>query len=125
MTITDVEVLKEIKRVRSFDLEESIATYPEDERDGRSDIQFLADEASYILSCYEEDGHTFHEDLQESRTILRRTKNGKVIPLWASTLKPVYDKHRIQSARDIINEYTRLKSCMKRLNSKGIYGRWA
>lgn len=124
MNITDSEVLKELKRVRSWELQEDIAEYPENERDGRSDMKFLADECSYILSKFQEDGYSLCEDLQEAREILRETKNGKVIPLWKSTLKPVYDKHRIQQCRDTINEYNRLKSLMKRLNAKGYYGMW-
>ena len=124
MKITDKQVLKELKRVRSFELDESIENYPDDERDGRSDEQVLADELSWILSNFTEDGHVLCEDLTESKRILRETKNGKVVPLWQSTLKPVYSKSRIQSCRDCVNEYNRLKNCMKRLNAKGIFGKW-
>lgn len=124
MNITDPEALKELKRVRSWNLQEDVAEYPENEREGRSDMQFLTDECSYILSNFQEDGHALCEDLQEAREILRKTKNGKQVPLWQSTLKPVWDKHRIESARDTVNEYNRLKSLMKRLNDKGFYGKW-
>ena len=124
MKITDKDAVKELNRARSGELWDSLDSYPEDERDGRSDMQMVADECSYILSNFQEDGHVLCEDLQEAREILRKTKNGRVIPLWQSTLKPVYDKHRIQRARDTINEYNRLKSLMKRLNDKGIYGKW-
>ena len=124
MTITDKEALKELKKVRSGELEMSVDGYPEDERDGRTDMQVIADELSWILSNFNEDGHTLHDDLQEAREILRETKNGKVIPLWKSTLKPMYTQSRIQCCRDTINEYNRLKNLMKRLNAKGIYGKW-
>ena len=102
----------------------SLDGYPEDERDGRSDMQMLADELSYILSNYTEDGHTLCEDLKESREILRETKNGKVIPLWQSTLKPVYSKSRIECARSTINEYNRLKSLFKRVHARGLVGKF-
>ena len=124
MNITDKNVLKELKRVKSFDLEESILTYPDNERDGRTDIQVLADECSYILSNYNEDGHVYNDELVKSKEIIKETKNGKEMPLWASTLKPVYRQTDIQNARDLINEHKRLKACMKRLNQQGIYGRW-
>lgn len=124
MKITDEQVLKELKRVRSFELDESVENYPDDERDGRTDEQVVADELSYILSNFNEDGHVLCEALTEARHILRETKNGKVIPLWQSTLKPVYSKSRIESCRDCINEYNRLRNFMKRLNAKGITGRW-
>lgn len=124
MIITDAEVLKELKRVRSGELEDSLFDYPDEERDGRSDMQCLADELSWILSNYKESGHSLCEDLQESREILRETKNGKVIPLWASTLKPMYSPSRIQACRDTINEYKRLLSLLKRIHEKGFRGKW-
>lgn len=124
MKITDEYVIKELNRVRSFDLEESIETYPEDERDDRSDLQILADETSWILSNYEEDGHVLCDSLEESKEILRETKNGKVIPLWASTLKPKWRQSDIQMSRDIINEHRRLKNLMKRINALNVWGKW-
>ena len=124
MRLTDKEALKEIKMARSGELEMAIDEYPDDERDGRSDMQMLADELSYILSCYTEDGHVLSDDLNRAREILRETKNGKVIPLWKESLKPIYRPHDIQIARDTINEHRRLVSCMKRLNAKGYYGKW-
>ena len=124
MKITDKQVLKELKRVRSCELDMSLETYPEDEREGRSDAQVVADEISYILSCFDEDGHVLCDDLEESRRILRETKNGKVSPLWTQSLTPMYSKSRIESCRDCINEYNRLKNYMKRLNAQGIRGYW-
>lgn len=124
MKITDKYVIKELNRVRSFDLEESIETYPEDERDDRSDLQVLADETSWLLSNYEEDGHVLCDLLEESKEILRETKNGKVIPLWASTLQPKWRQRDIQMSRDIINEHRRLKNLMKRLNALNVWGKW-
>lgn len=124
MTITDKEVLKELDRVRSYDLREDLNTYPEDERDGRSDMQMLADEVSYILSCYSEEGHCLGDGLRESKEILRETKNGKVIPLWKETLTPMYRESQIQMSRKIINEHRRLQNLYKRLNDKGFNGKW-
>ena len=124
MKITDTEVLKELNRVKSFDLDEDLETYPEDERDGRTDLQMLADEVSYILSCYQEDGHVLCESLEESKEILRRTKNGKVILCWKGTLTPVYRESQIQTSKDIINEHRRLQNLYKRLQARGLCGKW-
>lgn len=124
MKITDSAVLKELKRVRSFELEESIASYPDNERDGRSDMQVLADECSWILSNYAEDGHVLHDDLEEAKEIIRKTKNGKVMVLWKDSLKPVWSKSRIETARASINEFKRLQNLLKRLNANGYHGQW-
>lgn len=124
MKITDTEVLKELNRVNSFDLDEDLETYPEDERDGRTDLQMLADEVSYILNCYQEDGHFLCESLEESKEILRITKNGKVIPLCKSTLKPAYRESQIRTSKDIINEHRRLQNLYKRLQARNLRGKW-
>lgn len=124
MKITDKQVLKELKRVRSCELDMLLETYPEDEIEGRTDAQIVADELSYIISCFNEDGHVLCDDLEESRRILKETKNGKVIPLWTQTLTPMYSKSRIETCRDCVNEYNRLKNYMKRLNAQGIRGYW-
>ena len=124
MNITDKNVLRELKIVNSYELDESIESYPEDERDGLSDMQILADEVSWRLSLYTEGGTSTGEDYEEAKEILNETKYGKVIPLNPRTLKPKYSPSRIQSAKNSVNEYRRLCSCMERLNKKGFYGKW-
>jgi len=126
MKITDERVIKMLKGVRSYYLEESVAEYPENERDGRTDLEFFADELSYHVSCYMEDGHVWKEDLDESRRKLRETKNGKVIPLSKRTLTPLegYYPSDIQIARDTINEFNRLLRLLKKLQKMGVYGYW-
>lgn len=124
MTITDNEVKKILKRVRLYEVEESLESYPENERDGRCDMQMLADEASYILSLYTE-GDTIHsDDLAWAREVLRETNHGKFIPLRLSTLKPKYRPSDIDNAKNTVNEYARLQRLVKRLEAKGYYGRW-
>ena len=124
MNITDKTVLSELKRIRCCELNESIDGYPEDERDGRSDMQVFADELSWILSNYAESGHSLNDDLEQSKEILRETKNGKVMPLWKESLTPVYRQSQIQSARNTINEHMRLQNALKRLHEKGIRGQY-
>lgn len=124
MIITDKNVKKWLKAIRSEPLYKTIESYPENEREGRSDIQFFADELSYAISCYEEDGHVWHDDLEECKEILRRTKNGKVIPVYTRTLKPIYRPHDIEIAKSVVNEYRRMIYRYKKLNDAGIYGKW-
>lgn len=123
MNITNKDALRELKIVKCYELDESIESYPEDERDGRSDMQILADEVSWRLSLYGEDTCT-GGDYEEAKEILNETKYGKVIPLNPHTLKPKYTPSRIQSAKDSVNEHRRLRACMDRLNKKGYYGKW-
>ena len=118
MKFTDKEALQELNRARSPELWDYIEEYPEEERDNKTDLQVLYEECDYIVSCFEEDGHIFCEDLEASKEILKETKNGKVTPYYINTLQPKYRPHQIEQARNTINEYRRLKALLKRLKSK-------
>ena len=111
--ITDAKAKGILKRARCYDLEYNIETYPEDERDGKTDLDIVRDELDYLVELYEEDGTLLSEDLDLSREILRETKNGKTIPIYvyADGLKfvPKYSKWQIENARSTVNEYRRLK----------------
>mgnify|MGYP003462691664 CR=1 FL=1 len=126
MKIKDKQVLKWLKSIGCLELDERIADYPEDERDGRSDVQFFADELSYALDNYNEEGHCWNEDLEQSRELLRKTKNGKCIPLDPKTLRPKYGYRPsdIASAKNTVNEYRRMVYRYDQLKKAGIYGRW-
>lgn len=121
MKITDKDVLRQLKIVRCSDLEESIRTFPEDEVEGKSNMQILKEEVDYLLSLYNEGGTIHSEDLEQAREIIRETKNGKVIPCY-NTVPPTpkYTVTRLElevgKAKNTINEYNRLRSLQKRLN---------
>lgn len=127
MKITDKNVKKWLKAISCEELEEMLETYPEDEIDGRSEIELFTDELSYAISCYEESGHCWNEDLEQSRELLRETKNGKVIPLDPRTLRPKYGykPNDIDAAKRTVNEYRRMKYRYKKLREAGYYGQWA
>ena len=126
MKFTDKNAIKMLKKLNVFDVEDDIDFYPEDERDGRSDMQMLADEAGYVLSCYEEDGHAYHDALEEAREKLYETQYGKVIPLDVRTLKPKhgYWEYDIQNAKDYVNGYRRLQRLVEKLKKMGYYSKW-
>ena len=126
MKITDQNVKKWLKAIACEELYEMVDNYPDDEREDRSDVQFFADELSYCISNYNEDGHCWHDDLEESRRILRETKNGKVIPLDPRTLKPKrgYWPSDIACCKSTVNEYRRMVYRYDQLRKAGIYGRW-
>lgn len=109
MKLTDKEAKKILKRANCYDLEYNIETYPEDERDGKTDLEILRDELDYLVDLYDDDGNIYSEDLEIAREILRETKNGKVMPCYGDTLIPKYYKSQVSSARRTVNEYRRLK----------------
>ena len=126
MKLTDQKAINIYKRLKSSDLLESIDEYPEDERDGRNDLQFLADEISYFRHTFETDGYSLNTELVDSKALLSKTKNGVVIPLNPKTLKIKrgYYPFDIEHARNVIAEYKQIKYYEKRLNSLGYFGQW-
>lgn len=126
MTLTDQKAIKIYNRLKLSDLLESIDEYPEDERDGRNDLQVLADEISYFRYMFETDGYSLNTELVNSKKLLRETRNGIAIPLNPKTLKIKrgYYPFDIEHARNVIFEYKQIKYYEKRLNSLGYFGQW-
>lgn len=124
MEFTDKTAIKLLKKLNSWDLWDMVCEYPESERDDRSDMQMLADEAGYLLSLFEENGTAHYDDLKECRYILNRTKYGKSMPLYFPSMKPMYKPSDIQVAKDVVNEYKRLKRFVKRMEERGYYSKW-
>jgi hypothetical protein len=117
MKLTDERIIKMIRKANISMLEDDIRSYPDAERDGRTDAEFARDEAEYFIECYEEDGHSWNEDLSEARYILRRTDYGKRIPISVETFRPLpqFTPQKIAEAKATVNEYGRLKRLHKRL----------
>ena len=128
MIIQDKDVKRWLKIANCTELTESMETFPENERDGKSDLQILADEVSYRLSLYTEGGTCTGEEYEEAVQLLKEVRGGK-IPCW-NTIPPtpkytsIQLEIKINDAKAVVNEYSRLKSLMRRLNERGYYGRW-
>ena len=120
MKLTDPEAIKALKKVRICELDDMIADYPDDERDGRSDWDMIANEAGWLLELFLE-GETSHsDDLQDARKLLSRTRYGKSIPLDPRTLKPKIKPYQIQQAKYTVNEYNRLVRFVAKLRKMGL-----
>ena len=116
MKLTDKEAKRQLKIAKSTELDERVFTFPENERDGKSDIEILRDEAEYLLELFEEGGTIFSDDLEYARDILRETKNGKEFPMLPDgRIHPSYTPMKVQNAKEIINEYRRIKNLVARL----------
>ncbi len=124
MKITDPNAFAQLRTVRNSELEEMLAGFPEEERDDRSDMQILADEAGYLYSRYSEEGTSHRAELAEARKVLRETKNGTVMPLLLPFLTPEYSDIQIQEHKATVNEHRRLGNLIKRLEKAGYYSQW-
>lgn len=122
MEIKDKEALRQLKIVKSYELEDMVVNYPEDEREGQTDLQILYGEVDYLLDKYESDETVQNAELKEARRILRQIRNGTPCEFNFRTgqLTPIYSNVRIQEARDRVNEYNRIVNLRKRLRAMGI-----
>lgn len=80
MKITDRKLKALVSRIKCAELKTSILSFPEAERDGKTDKQIIIDEVDYFKELFEEEGNMFNDDLERSRALLRETKNGKEFP---------------------------------------------
>ncbi len=117
MNITDQNTKRILKKLRSYELEDRISDYPEEERDGRSDMEMLESELDWYIDNLEDDGCSSHEALEEAKEILRKSRHGKEIPPNIYTGKPMWRENDIQEAKNIVNEYNRLKRLQKKLRT--------
>lgn len=126
MNFTDTTVKRIYNNLKCAELRDSLDSYPEDERNGREDLQILAEEINYYRSCYEEDGHALNYSLLEAKELLKETRNGKCIPIDKVTLKPKrgYAPYDIESAKYVVAEYKQLQYYEKQLKEKGYRGNW-
>ncbi len=127
MIIQDKNVKRWLKIANCMELTESMETFPENERDGKSDLQILADEVSYRLSLYTEEGTCTGEEYKEAVQFLKEVRGGK-IPCWNTIpptpkYTPIQLQNRTREAKAVVNEYKRLVSLMSRLNEHGYHVR--
>ena len=118
MTITDKIALDLLRRADSAELSEKVASYPDDEIDGKTDLDIVIDEVEYLIWMYEEDDTIQYQNLSYSKDVLRDTDNGRVMPLDVETLSPRYSHNEIVDAKETVAEYNRLKTIMKEWYAK-------
>ena len=121
MKLTDQEAIKALKADRIYDLERMIEDYPEDERDGRTDWDMIANEAGWLLDAMNEEENANHEALVEAQQIIRQTKNGTVFPGALTSVQVTTWRIRVRDARDYVNMYNRLTRFVKKLKGMGLY----
>ena len=83
MILQDKDAKRWLKIANCNELTESIESFPENERDGLSDMQILADEVSYRLSLYTEGGTSTGEEYEESRKAPSKSAERMSVPtIW-------------------------------------------
>lgn len=114
MRITDRKALSIFNKLKCPELRESIETFPEEEREGKSDLEIIADEIDYFKELFE-DGTIFSEALEEARECLRNTENGKIMPLKVDFdnngnmhIKYKYQKSDVDNAKGIVAQYRQI-----------------
>lgn len=114
MELTDKEALWLLKRANSPDLTDHVLSYPEDEREGLSDVDIVIDEIQYLIELYEDTGNVYGDGLADAKVVMSETKNGKSYgPVFLPSFEFKYTKKDIENAKTIVDEYKRLKKIIK------------
>lgn len=113
MKIQDEKVSKLLERLDFPEITESIFSFPDLEKDGRTDMEIFIEEVKYFYEMFSEDT-VFKDDLDDAKEILYKTKYGKQIPLNPNSLKPLYSENRILQAKNCLNEFKRLQRLYKK-----------
>ena len=116
MQIKDKDALSLLKRARSAAVSESLELLPDDEIEGKTDIELVVDEIEYLVWMYEEDDTLQYANLQTAKKIMKETDNGEVMPVeWSpdDDIANRYSLEEIKEAKDTVNEYRRLKRLLK------------
>lgn len=86
---------------------------PSDE--GLTDDDFILQQIEWILEDYQESGHCLHDELMHARWLIKRTEDGKRIPISTETFRPLagFTPEDIKRARAVIQEYNDYRTLLK------------
>lgn len=111
--ITDKKVLRVLGRIKNTWVYDNVNSFPDDERQGMSDMDILKNEIDYVINRFDDYNGVIGRDLAEAKRILKETKNGKYISFDINTFKPIYTDWEINDAKNLIAEYKQLKYYQK------------
>lgn len=115
MKFTDKTAERIFKSIKCIEVKESIESYPEDERDDKTDLDIIRDEVEYFVYMFEEVDGAFKDDLERSRAILRETNNGKCNKIILPEFKLKYSDYQIKAAKQTVSEYRQLKRILTKI----------
>lgn len=116
MKFTDNEAIRLLNKANCCELSDMISDYPEADRDGRTDLEMLANEAGWLLDSFNSNETAHNDDLREARARL-----SKLYRVQKRRGLSVHDMIEYDNCRWIINEYNRLTSLVKKLKAMGLY----
>ena len=119
--LTDAEAINALRKVRCYDLEERLSDYPEEERDGRTDWDMIANEAGWLLDSFHDDSCANYEALKEAKQVLRETNYGKVYSGLLTSVELTTWRFKVKDAKDFVNMVNRLERFVNKLKSMGLY----
>lgn len=115
MKISDKELKELVDKVKDFDLEENINSFPNDEIDGRSELDIVLDEVEWLIYCYEDysisEGAGFIQgvSLLSAKKLLEDTENGKRFEGFLLSSELQKKMEEVKHARRVVDGYNRLK----------------
>ncbi len=85
--------------------------------EGLNEWEYIARECEWIIEDYESEGHVLYEERTHAKWLLKRTENGKRIPISTATFRPLigYWPNDIEYARQTIADYNGTKALAKKI----------
>lgn len=88
-----------------------------EDTDGMTEREWLEQEVQWIIEDFSEDnGHVLYYELKEARKVLKRTDNGRIIPISIENgFKPIegFAPEDIEYAKYLVNEYKAIRNFQK------------
>lgn len=114
MIITDKKAKAIYNKILCPEVQESIDTFPDDERDGKTDMQIVMDEIAYFIEMFESDGTIYNDCLTEAKDIQSRSGNFTNYPIYLPSFQPVFSENQINDAKATLKQYKQLKDYYKK-----------
>lgn len=123
MKLTDTELLNVLDRPHLCEIKYRIANSDIEDMEDLSELEFVSREAEWVLDDYTEDtGHILHDDYLWAKRLLKKTDNGKKIPLlivfeptFQIKVQDGYSEADILCAKNIVEEVKATRSLVKQL----------
>lgn len=80
---------------------------------GNFTIEDLIEEAEFLLFKYTEEGFFQYSELCEAKKIKKKTNNFATVPLELPMFTPLFSSDEIDSAKNMIEEYDKLRKNLR------------
>jgi len=116
--ITDEKVKKMLNRLDIPEVNELVNDYSESKREDKTDLDIFVEAIEQVYDLFTSEDTIQSNDLASAKSILRKTKYGKEVPMLTSNNGkriPEFTQKDIEYAKTCFNEFKRLERLYNKL----------